>query len=91
LNELEVYMEEGPDSGWRRISVTDASHPYVSGWWPPGHVLGYEHTFTHTVLDLVKAVAEQKLPTPNFADGVRNQRVLDAIERAAASKQWERV
>jgi predicted dehydrogenase len=91
LNELEVYLEEGPDSGWRRISVTDSSHPYVSGWWPPGHVLGYEHTFTHTVLDLIKAVAEQKMPTPNFADGVRNQRVLDAIERAAASKGWEKV
>ncbi len=91
LNELEVYIEEGPDSGWRTISVTDASHPYVSGWWPPGHVLGYEHTFTHTVLDLIKAVAEQKLPTPNFTDGVQNQRVLDAIERASASKGWEKV
>ncbi|HYG81978.1 MAG TPA: Gfo/Idh/MocA family oxidoreductase, partial [Pyrinomonadaceae bacterium] len=91
LNDLEVYVEEGPDSGWRKISVTDASHPYVSGWWPPGHVLGYEHTFTHTVLDLLKAVAEEKLPTPNFADGVRNQRVLDAIERASESKAWEKV
>lgn len=91
LNELEVYVEEGPDSGWRTISVTDASHPYVGGWWPPGHVLGYEHTFTHTVLDLIKAVAEQKLPSPNFADGVRNQRVLDAIERASVSKGWEKV
>ena len=91
LNELDIYIEEGPDSGWRTISVTDASHPYVSGWWPPGHVLGYEHTFTHTVLDLVKAVSEQKLPSPNFADGVRNQRVLDAIERASTSKGWEKV
>jgi predicted dehydrogenase len=91
LNDLEVYVEEGPDSGWRKISVTDVSHPYVSGWWPPGHVLGYEHTFTHTVLDLLKAVAEEKLPTPNFADGVRNQRVLDAIERASESKAWEKV
>jgi predicted dehydrogenase len=91
MNDLELYLEEGPDSGWRKISVTDPSHPYVSGWWPPGHVLGYEHTFTHTVFDLLKAVAEQKLPSPNFADGVRNQRVLDAIERASNSKEWEKV
>ena len=91
MNDLDLYLEEGPDSGWRRISVTDASHPYVGGWWPPGHVLGYEHTFTHTVLDLLKGIAEQKLPTPNFADGVRNQRVLDAVERASASKGWEKV
>lgn len=91
MNELELYEEEGPDSGWRKISVTDPSHPYVSGWWPPGHILGYEHTFTHTVFELLKAVAEQKSPTPNFFDGVRNQRVLDAIERASDSKGWEKV
>jgi predicted dehydrogenase len=91
MNELELYVEEGPDSGFRTIMVTDATHPYVAGWWPPGHIIGYEHTFTHTVLDLLRAVDEQKLPTPNFADGVRNQRVLDAIERAAASRSWETV
>ena len=91
LNELEVYAEEGPDSGWRRISVTDASHPYVNGWWPPGHVLGYEHTFTHTVLDLLRAIDEGRVPQPNFEDGVRNQRVLDAVERSAESRRWETV
>jgi predicted dehydrogenase len=91
MNELELYTEEGPGSGFRRILVTDPAHPYVAGWWPPGHIIGYEHTFTHTVLDLIKAVAEDRLPSPNFEDGVRNQRVLDAIERSSASRRWERV
>jgi predicted dehydrogenase len=91
MNELELYVEEGPDSGFRTIIVTDAKHPYVSAWWPRGHIIGYEHTFTHTVLDLLKAVAEERLPSPNFEDGVRNQRVLDAIERASVSKKWETV
>ena len=91
MNELELYVEEGPNSGFRKILVTDAAHPYVSGWWPPGHIIGYEHTFTHTVLDLLKAIDEQKIPSPNFEDGVRNQRVLDGLERASASQQWERV
>jgi predicted dehydrogenase len=91
MNELELYTEEGPDSGFRTIIVTDAAHPYVSAWWPRGHIIGYEHTFTHTVLDLLKAVAEGRLPSPNFEDGVRNQRVLDAIERASESKAWETV
>lgn len=90
MNELELYTEEGPDSGFRKVLVTDAQHPYISGWWPPGHIIGYEHTFTHTVLDLLKAVAEDRLPTPNFEDGVRNQRVLDAIERSSASRRWEK-
>ena len=91
LNEMELYIEEGPDSGFRTVQVTDAQHPYMAGWWPPGHIIGYEHTFTHTVLDLLKAVNEQKIPTPNFEDGVRNQKVLDAIERASDSRQWETV
>jgi predicted dehydrogenase len=91
MNELELYIEEGPNSGFRKILVTDAAHPYVHGWWPPGHIIGYEHTFTHTVLDLLKAIGEQKIPSPNFEDGVRNQRVLDALARASGSQHWEMV
>jgi predicted dehydrogenase len=91
MNELELYVEEGKDSGFRTILATDAKHPYVQAWWPPGHILGYEHSFTHTVVDLIGAVKTQQLPTPNFEDGVANQRVLDAIERSSASRHWERV
>jgi predicted dehydrogenase len=90
LNELELYLEEGPHSGFRTILATDAKHPYISAWWPPGHIIGYEHSFTHTVRDLVEAIAAQKLPSPSFDDGVRNQRVLEAIERSAASGRWEK-
>jgi predicted dehydrogenase len=88
LNELNLYVDEGPNSGWRTILATDAAHPYFAGWWPPGHIIGYEHTFIHTVLDLLKAIDEQKLPTPNFHDGLRNQKVLDAVERASSSRSW---
>nr|AQQ75271.1 hypothetical protein [uncultured bacterium] len=91
MNELEVYREDGPNSGFRTILVTDAAHPYAGAWWPPGHIIGYEHTFTHTVFDLLKAVADGKVPTPNFEDGVKNQRVLDAIENSAKSQRWEKV
>lgn len=91
MNELELYLEEGANSGFRTILATDAEHPYVAGWWPPGHIIGYEHTFTHTVFDLLKAIDEQKLPTPNFADGVSNQRVMEAIARASDSRKWEKV
>ena len=91
MNELELYVEEGPDGGFRTVQVTEPQHPYVGGWWPPGHIIGYEHTFTHTVLDFLLAVGEGRPASPDFADGVRNQRVLDAIERAAASRRWEAV
>jgi len=91
MNELQLFLEEGPLSGFRTILATDARHPYVSGWWPPGHIIGYEHTFTHTVLDLLKAIDSKKVPAPSFEDGVRNQRVLTAIEKASYSRRWESV
>jgi predicted dehydrogenase len=90
MNELELYLEEGAESGFRTILATHRDHPYMAGWWPPGHIIGYEHTFTHTVLDFMKAIADQKLPSPNFEDGVRAHRVIDAIERASQSRRWER-
>jgi predicted dehydrogenase len=91
MNELELYVDEGLESGFRTIQVTGKGYPYMEGWWPRGHIIGYEHTFTHTVLDLLKAVAEGRLPTPNFEDGVRNQLVLEAVARSAESRSWEPV
>jgi predicted dehydrogenase len=91
MNELEFYSDEGPNSGFKTIQATDKAHPYLSGWWPPGHIIGYEHTFTHTVLELLQALDEERLPTPNFVDGVKNQRVLDAVERSAKSRTWETI
>jgi hypothetical protein len=76
MNELELYLESDPPTvrGFRRILVTENGHPYVKAWWPPGHIIGYEHTFTHTVYDLLEGMAAGKPPQPNFVDGVRNQR-----------------
>jgi len=93
MNELEVYLESDPPHlrGFRTIMVTEPGHPYVGRWWPPGHVLGYEHTFVHTVADLLDAITDGKVPTPNFADGVANQRVLAAVERAAKTRRWQMV
>jgi predicted dehydrogenase len=91
MNELELYTDEGAESGFRTIQVTGKGYPYMEGWWPRGHIIGYEHTFTHTVLDLLRAVAAGRLPSPNFEDGVRNQLVLDAVERAAESRSWQDV
>jgi predicted dehydrogenase len=91
LNELDVYTESGPQSGFRTISVTSGKHPYMSSWWPPGHIIGYEHSFTHTVYDLVRAIASGVTPQPNFADGLQNQRVLDAIERSSTTGEWQKI
>jgi predicted dehydrogenase len=91
MNELEVYFESGPKAqrGFRRILVTESDHPFIKAWWPPGHIIGYEHTFTHTVYDLLEAIADNRIPQPSFVDGLRNQRVLEAIERSARTRRWQ--
>ena len=71
-------------AGFRRIVVTEPEHPYGGAWWPAGHGLGYEHAFTHQVVDLMGDLAAGRQPTPSFTDGLEVQRVLDAVERSAA-------
>ncbi|HEY3471330.1 MAG TPA: Gfo/Idh/MocA family oxidoreductase [Amycolatopsis sp.] len=92
MNELQWYEGSGTEAGFRRILVTEPQHPYVSAWWPPGHLLGYEHTFTHEVADLLEAIGAGTDPAPGFDDGLRVQRVLDAVERSAAAEaNWTSV
>ena len=88
MNELWVHDHtvDGKDAGFRRVMVTESDHPYVEGWWPPGHVLGYDHTFTHEFRDFVLDVVNDRAPEPSFADGLYVQRVLDAVERSAQAQ-----
>ncbi|CAL9318340.1 Gfo/Idh/MocA family oxidoreductase [Streptomyces labedae] len=85
LNELEYHdgTADAAHGGFRRILVTEPDHPYLDAWWPPGHGLGYEHTFAHQARDLVHAIAEGRGPEPSFADGLQVQRVLAAVEESA--------
>jgi predicted dehydrogenase len=93
MNVLQFHdeTEAAELGGFRRILVTEPTHPYVGAWWPPGHLLGYEHGFTHQVVDLVTAIAAGDDPKPSFADGLGVQRVLAAVERSAAARRWEDV
>ncbi len=86
MNELQVYDASAPagEQGFTRVLVTEPEHPYMAAWWPTGHLIGYEHTFTHEVADLVTAIADGTEPRPSFAEGLHVQRVLDAVERSAA-------
>jgi predicted dehydrogenase len=94
LNELEFFDGTAPieQQGFARILVTEPSHPYMSAWWPTGHIIGYEHSFTHEIRDLIDAIATGTDPTPSFLDGLQVQRVLDAVSRsAAAGAAWTAV
>jgi len=90
MNVLHFFdaADDAAVAGFRRIVVTEPEHAYVAHWWPAGHGLGYEHAFTHQVVDLVEGIAAGTHPAPTFADGLVVQRVLDAVERSAASGGW---
>ena len=86
LNELEVVT--GDRRGYETVLVTDPDDPYVDAWWPPGHVIGWEHAFVHENYEFLSAVADGSTFHPDFADGLKVQQLLDAIERADASGAW---
>jgi len=87
MNELQVYSRHDPAhvQGFRTILATEGAHPYVSAWWPPGHVIGYEHAFHHAVVDFVRAITDGTEVRPNFEDGLRETLVLEAALKSAAS------
>jgi len=94
MNSLQFYDATAPEGeqGFRRIQVTEPSHPYVAAWWPPGHILGYEHGFSHQVVDFVGAIAGGTQPEPSFADGLHVQRALAAVEASSgAGSAWTTV
>ncbi|WP_172805680.1 Gfo/Idh/MocA family protein [Brachybacterium avium] len=74
------------EQGFARVLVTEPEHPYLEGWWPQGHVLGWENAFSNQARDLLLAIAAMPSAdepaarfSPDFADGLALQRVLDAI------------
>jgi len=86
LNELELLREDS--RGYETVLVTDPEDPYVEHWWPPGHVIGWEHTFVHENYEFLTAVADGGAYEPSFADGLAVQRALDAIERSDDEREW---
>jgi len=85
MNELLYFSREDEDyaQGFKRILATEGIHPYISAWWPPGHIIGYEHTFVNQIADFMDCIAKDTMPEPNFYDGLRNQQVMDAVLESA--------
>lgn len=89
LNELEVDLP-GSDGqrGFRRLLVTDRTDPFMGAWWPPGHVLGWEHTFVHELHHFLASIEAGRSVRPygaDFEDGYRAALICDAIASSAAS------
>ncbi len=88
LNELGFLDATVPvrEQGFRRILVNEPEHPYLEAWWPQGHIIGWEHTFTHQIRDFLTAIASGEAPSPSFEEGLNVQHILAAVEESAAAK-----
>jgi len=91
MNELEYFNNDDSEEaqGFRTILATEPCHDYIANWWPPGHAIGYEHEFTHAVVDFVDAVVNRTLIEPNFRDGLACMKVLEAGLRSARNGSHE--
>lgn len=93
LNEIQYFScndEEGLQ-GFRTIGVTESMHPYISQWWPAGHIIGYEHTFVHEMYSFINAIVKNEQPSPDFEDGVKCMQVLDAVDLSIENGGWVKI
>lgn len=90
MNELQYFSAEDEEGtqGYRLIQCTEGIHPYVSAWWPAGHVLGYENTFVHEMYEFAQSIAKDKPTAPDFYDGFKCSQVLEAVDLSIAERQW---
>jgi len=93
LNRLEYFdhSDESIVRGWRDILVTDGDQPYMSKWWVPGLIIGYEHSFVHQVADFLKSLETGEPCSPTFEEALETQKVCEAVLDSAASKSWKSV
>jgi len=90
LNEIHYFSsnDSSEEQGFRNILVTENNHPYIDAWWPPGHIIGWEHTFVHQFATLVNGISNQEKVFPDFYDGLKCQEVLDAVVESSQNKTW---
>jgi len=93
MNYFQYFSRNDPPDlqGFRQVQATDPAHPYASNWWPSGHIIGYEHLFVHEIYEFLRNLGTKRVTYSTFADAVKCQRVLEAVERSSARKRWEMV
>jgi predicted dehydrogenase len=92
MNELQWWDDTLPSAmrGWSRIMCTNAGdHPYADAYWPPAHIIGYEHGFISQAADILRVMGGRRpvVPLPGFEDAYETQRVLEAALLSARQRK----
>lgn len=96
LNRLHLFEAEETEqlAGFRDVYVTEPTHPWLGGWWPAGHGLGWEQSFVHQWHDFLSAVIDERPLSPHqatFDDGYEAALVCDAIWESARDGKRVRI
>ncbi|MBQ1455430.1 MAG: Gfo/Idh/MocA family oxidoreductase [Thermoguttaceae bacterium] len=78
-------------TGWQKILVTNGEHPYMSHYWVPGTMIGYEHYFINQLADFLIAADKGEVCHADVHDALRVQKVCDAVIRSAKEERWVEV
>ncbi len=93
MNELRIYRVDDTAGrrGFRTI-LAGPEHPdYVAFCPAAGHGLGFNDLKVIEVRNLLRAIRSGTAASPDFAEGLRVQQVMTAMELAAASGNWTSV
>lgn len=88
MNELDVFWRDAQPretQGFTNVLVSEAFHPFWEHWWPPGHMIGWEHTFIHEITHFLDAIVNDKPVSPygaTFEDGYKNAVICEAVLKA---------
>jgi predicted dehydrogenase len=90
MNELRLYRADDPAGrhGFRTI-LAGPEHPDYEAFCPAsGHGLGINDLKVIEVRNLLRAIRSGSDVFPDFAEGLRVQKVMTAIEQSAAAGVW---
>ena len=92
MNYLDYWKDgEASRHGFRKVFATHPETPNWQGWWPDGHIIGYGECFVNEVNEMLKAIGENRQPSPNFTDGLKCQAGLEAVAESARTRCWTKV
>lgn len=90
LNEIKLYSrsDDPRQQGFKTI-LSGPYHPPYDAFLPnAGHSLGYIDVKVCELHKLLQAIESGQPTHPNFEDGIKIERIMDAIDRSALSGQW---
>ncbi|BFU59878.1 Gfo/Idh/MocA family protein [Rodentibacter abscessus] len=90
MAELKLYLHEAPPArqGFKTI-LTGPLHPdYKNFCISAGHGIGFNDQKTVEIRDLILGIARNKTMYPDFYEGFKVSRVLDAIALSCRQKRW---